>query len=262
MPAVEHHYIPLPTQNVEEPPLVTAGSLGTGAPGGLFTPSITYGALFGGAMGDFWSLLCPGTPTGCYATLGAAAVLAATMQAPLAATVLILELTGNHMAMTVPILLTITTAAITTRFIDARSIESGPASVQPFIDRIGHSLQHTAFDDLIAPFTNIVSSSTSYDKLLELFNSDPALKYIYVIDHQGILIGSLARDRLLDAEPLVRIINIGAVTDLCHTIIPIFSDQDRKSAVALLQKKFNSTITGCRSDVQRIFGGYPAPQDL
>ncbi len=42
-------------------PVMTAACLGTGAPGGLFTPTITFGALLGGAFGHVW-LLAGRTP--------------------------------------------------------------------------------------------------------------------------------------------------------------------------------------------------------
>jgi chloride channel protein, CIC family len=68
--------------------------LGSGAPGGLFTP-ITYGALLGALLGQARSLLWPGATPGSHAIIGAAAVLAAAMQAPIAALMLMLELTHH-----------------------------------------------------------------------------------------------------------------------------------------------------------------------
>jgi CIC family chloride channel protein len=76
-------------------PIATAACLGCGAPGGLFTPSITFGAMLGGLLGHVWSFFWPGAMPGSYAMIGAAAVLAASMQAPIAALVLLLELTHH-----------------------------------------------------------------------------------------------------------------------------------------------------------------------
>ena len=45
-------------------PAVTVMCLGSGVPGGLFTPSLTLGALLGGVLGYVWGLLWPGTPPG------------------------------------------------------------------------------------------------------------------------------------------------------------------------------------------------------
>jgi CIC family chloride channel protein len=45
-------------------PIATALCLGSGAPGGMFTPSLTLGALLGAALGYAWSLLWPGAANG------------------------------------------------------------------------------------------------------------------------------------------------------------------------------------------------------
>ena len=103
-------------------PLATVLCLGTGAPGGLFTPSLTLGALLGGVLGHAWSWLWPGVPAGEFALVGAAAVLAATTQGPISAMVLLMELTGRDRSFIVPLLLGVVTATLISRTIERRSI--------------------------------------------------------------------------------------------------------------------------------------------
>jgi len=103
-------------------PLATVACLGSGAPGGLFTPSLTLGALLGGALGYGWTLLWPGAPLGLFAIIGAGAVLAATTQGPISAAVLMIELTGHDRAFIVPMLIAIGSATLVARTIDPRSI--------------------------------------------------------------------------------------------------------------------------------------------
>jgi chloride channel protein, CIC family len=105
-------------------PLVTAACLGSGAPGGLFTPTLAYGVLFGGLLGHLWSLLWSGAPDGSYAIIGGGAVLAASMQGPLAAVVLILELAHHTDTLMVPLLLAVTCATVVARRLGAQSIYS------------------------------------------------------------------------------------------------------------------------------------------
>jgi CIC family chloride channel protein len=105
-------------------PLATAACLGSGAPGGLFTPTLTFGVLLGGLLGEGWSQIWPGAPLGSYAIIGGAAVLAASMQAPLAAVVLLLELTHHADALMVPTLLAVVEATVMSRLLRARSIYS------------------------------------------------------------------------------------------------------------------------------------------
>jgi H+/Cl- antiporter ClcA len=105
-------------------PLATAACLGSGAPGGLFTPTLTIGVLFGAVLGHAWALIWPGVPIGSYAIIGGVAVLAASMQAPLAAVVLMLELTHTSDGLMVPILLAVAEATIIARLLGAPSIYS------------------------------------------------------------------------------------------------------------------------------------------
>jgi CIC family chloride channel protein len=94
----------------------------SGAPGGLFTPSLTVGAMLGGVLGYGWSLLWPGVPAGLFAVLGASAVLAATTQGPISTVVLMMELTGRDRSFILPMLLIVATATLVSRTIEQRSI--------------------------------------------------------------------------------------------------------------------------------------------
>jgi len=96
--------------------------LGSGVPGGLFTPSLALGALLGGVLGYPWSLLWPGVPPGLFAVLGAAAVLAATTQGPLSSVVLIIELTGQARSFILPLLIVVAVATLVARRLEMRSI--------------------------------------------------------------------------------------------------------------------------------------------
>ena len=74
-------------------PLVTALCLAGGGSGGVFTPTLSTGAVLGGFLGGAWSLLWPGTPVGSFAMVGAVSMVGrASMQVPLTALALVLEL--------------------------------------------------------------------------------------------------------------------------------------------------------------------------
>jgi H+/Cl- antiporter ClcA len=110
-------------------PLVTAGCLGSGASGGLFTPTLALGVIFGALLGHAWNELWPGAAIGSYAVVGGGAVLAAAMQGPLAATVLIIELTHSNGALTVPLLLGAGLATVVARLLGTPSIYSARLAV-------------------------------------------------------------------------------------------------------------------------------------
>jgi CIC family chloride channel protein len=103
-------------------PLATVLCVRSGAPGGLFTPSLTVGALLGAVLGHAWSWFWPGLPPGMFAVLGAGAVLAATTQGPISTVVLMMELTGRDRSFIVPLLLAVATATMVARTIEPRSI--------------------------------------------------------------------------------------------------------------------------------------------
>jgi H+/Cl- antiporter ClcA len=94
----------------------------TGAPGGLFTPSLTFGAMLGGILGYAWSWIWPGVPPGLFALLGAGAMLAATTQGPISSVVLLMELTGRDRSFVLPLLVVVCAATLVARTIERRSI--------------------------------------------------------------------------------------------------------------------------------------------
>jgi CIC family chloride channel protein len=78
--------------------LVATGiGIAAGLPGGLIGPSLVMGAAAGGVLGIIGSSLVPGhtSEIGIYVMLGMGAMMGATLQAPLAALLALLELTGD-----------------------------------------------------------------------------------------------------------------------------------------------------------------------
>lgn len=87
--------------------LIEAGSLRAGAEGGLLTPGLANGALLGVVLGGLWSIVWPGASLGGCALIGATAFLAASMQMPITAVVLLLEFTRANHDCLVPTLLAV-----------------------------------------------------------------------------------------------------------------------------------------------------------
>ena len=89
--------------------------LGSGASGGLFTPTLSTGAVLGGATGIAWSHVWPGSPSGAFALVGASAMLGAAMQAPLAGIALTLELTHGGLQIMIPMMVATVAATVIVR---------------------------------------------------------------------------------------------------------------------------------------------------
>jgi H+/Cl- antiporter ClcA len=70
-------------------------------------------------------------PSGAYALLGAAAMLGAAMQAPLAGLALTLELTHGGFAIMIPMIAATVTATAVARYVDGCSIYSARLRARP-----------------------------------------------------------------------------------------------------------------------------------
>ncbi|MEX3940661.1 chloride channel protein [Paraburkholderia sp. BR10937] len=108
---------------------IEASSLRAGAEGGLLTPGLANGALLAIVLGGLWNMLWPGTSAGSFAMVGASAFLAASMQMPLTAIVLMLEFTRVNQDALVPMLLCIVGSVSTFRLMSkALAGSASPAS--------------------------------------------------------------------------------------------------------------------------------------
>jgi H+/Cl- antiporter ClcA len=96
--------------------IATTACIGLGVPGGLIGPTVVMGALGGAALGVIGHDLAPhlSASSGFYALLGMGAMMGATLQAPLAALMAILELTANPNSI-LPGMVVIVTATLTSR---------------------------------------------------------------------------------------------------------------------------------------------------
>lgn len=217
-------------------PLVTAACLGSGAPGGLFTPSVTFGALLGALLGAGWSYLWPGAAPGSYAMIGAAAVLAASMQAPIAAIVLLLELSHHVLALMVPILLAVCGAAVTARRLDPRSVYSGRVQTGRQAAQAGPPATDLPYRHLLVPQANTISVAATYPQVLARFVADGGHpKPLYVIDELGRLAGRIQADDVANPPALTEIMSSAAAGDLMQRIEPLTETLSQSQALARLR---------------------------
>lgn len=98
--------------------IATSFSLGMGMPGGVVGPLLFIGACVGGAVGCVAQWLMPHSASdiGFYVVLGMGAMMGATLNAPLASMIAILELTYNPNII-FPSMLVVIAACLTTRWV-------------------------------------------------------------------------------------------------------------------------------------------------
>ena len=102
-------------------PLATMFVLRAGVPGGLFTPTMTFGALVGAVLGEAGHYVAPATDQRGFVLLGTGAVLAACTQAPVSSVVFVLELTGRASTLIVPLLIVVCGAMLTFRRLETKT---------------------------------------------------------------------------------------------------------------------------------------------
>jgi H+/Cl- antiporter ClcA len=117
-------------------PIATVLCLRSGTPGGMFTPTLTLGALLGAAVGCFASQFLPETSLGLSALLGGGAVLAAATQGPISSVVLVMELTGRDRSFAAPLILAVCLATLVSRSLEARSLYDAKLSDKEVRDRM------------------------------------------------------------------------------------------------------------------------------
>ncbi|MET0794632.1 MAG: chloride channel protein [Polyangiaceae bacterium] len=104
--------------------LATTSSVSSGSPGGVFTPSLFLGAALGATVGHLvlhLGALANSDAVAAYALVGMAAMIAATTHAPLMATVLVFELSGDY-AIVLPLLTACAIATVLSRRLHPDSI--------------------------------------------------------------------------------------------------------------------------------------------
>jgi len=91
---------------------------------------MSFGAIFGALLGHLWLLVWPGPSVAAFAVIGAGALLAAAIEAPLTGIAMTIELTGTTVILA-PILIAAVGATLVSRRFDLRSIYSARLSPYP-----------------------------------------------------------------------------------------------------------------------------------
>jgi CIC family chloride channel protein len=179
--------------------LATALCAGAGVPGGLFTPSLFYGAALGGLAGELLALAFPGSPPpGALALVGMAAVLAGTTHAAVSSVLIIFEMTGDY-GVILPLMLTAAVAAATSRAIEPDSLYTAPLRRRgvrlPELPR-PEWLRTTPVAALVVPDAARVAPATPFEEVLrKLLSLEPGHD-LYVTSTDGALLGIIRLDAL------------------------------------------------------------------
>jgi len=171
--------------------VATAVTTGSGAVGGIFTPTLFVGASIGFLFGLVVHTLLPSVSSMpfAYAIVGMGAFLAATTSAPLMAILMIFEMTLSYQVM-LPLMLSCVVAYFIARSLDDASMyEITLKRNRDVQERV--RLRGIRMSDLIRPADTVLSMRAPFDDISRLFLKYP-VKYIYIVDENGRYCGVVA----------------------------------------------------------------------
>ncbi len=176
--------------------IATSVSLGAGASGGVFAPSLFMGAMLGGLTGSLFHSLYPDVAAapGAYALVGMAAMVAATTHAPVTAILIIFELTSEYTIILPLMVSSIVAMVISSRFTDGNiytlklkrrglDIESGTEL---------NILNRLEISSLMTDSVHTLPEDSNVNELLERMSGSDDL-ILYVVNSDGILTGLITQ---------------------------------------------------------------------
>lgn len=172
----------------------TALTVGSGAVGGVFTPTLFVGAVFGSLLGTFlhqWTPELVG-PITAYVVVGMGAFLSATTRAPLMAILMVFEMTRQY-----EIVLPLMLASISANFLAL------PYGVSMYADSLKRTPKSLPADLTLLPIlTPEVSESLPAEASLEMVKqklAETPFNHIHVLDENKRWLGIIVRKTLSTA---------------------------------------------------------------
>ncbi len=173
-----------------------AFTTGSGAIGGIFTPTLFVGAVIGALFGGLVQFVWPGlVPVPAAVVIGMGAFLAACTHAPLMSLLMMFEMTQNY-GLLVPLMASCVLGYIVSRSFRGRSIYSVLQNNSQSAPAL------TIAADLLRPDPPSIRPGESLRVLEAIFRSS-RWQHTYVVDHEGHFHGAISLHdfRLLLIEP-------------------------------------------------------------
>ncbi len=209
---------------------------GVGVPGGLFTPSLFFGALLGGGLGELVVRVDPsiGAPPGAFALVGMAAVLAGTTHAAVSAVLIIFELTGDY-GIILPLMVSSAIAAAVSRSIEPDSLYTAPLRRRgvklPELPR-PEWLRVTPVSALLSREAERCAPEAPFHVLLPRLLALPPGHDLYVVSPADQLLGTIALDALKGTIPDESLLSMIVAADVMNEDLPPITASMTLSEVA------------------------------
>ncbi|MFX1672317.1 ClcB-like voltage-gated chloride channel protein [Paraburkholderia sp. A2WS-5] len=177
--------------------VATAATVGSGAVGGVFTPTLFMGAVIGCLFGQGMQAIWPHGISApyAYAMVGMGAFLAGATQAPLMAILMIFEMTLSYQVV-LPLMLSCVVAYFVARATGKKSMyEITLHRNREEAERL--RLRATQMRELIRPADTVVRADATVQDMTRVFLEYP-VKYLYVTDDDSRFLGAVALADITD----------------------------------------------------------------
>jgi CIC family chloride channel protein len=189
--------------------VATSLSLGSGGSGGVFAPSLFLGAMLGSFFGSLLSQIFPdlNISPGAYALVAMGGVVAAATHGPIAAILIIFEMSGDYKIM-LPLMITCIISTVLAMKIREESIYTLKLKLRGiniFGGRELNVLKTLKVQDVYRKSVEIIKESDAFPNIVERMTGSQH-NYFYVVDKSNKILGSVSlneiRRTILDYDNL------------------------------------------------------------
>lgn len=205
--------------------LATAATVGSGAVGGVFTPTLCLGAALGLLFEHVCQALAPGGlwNTDSYALVGMGSFLAATTHAPLMAILMLFEMTLDY-DIVPPMMLACVAAYYTATSIDSASIYTATLTRQRARRTQPLPATRACIADVLKANPQTIARSMPLHEIAHVFARSQTL-HLYVVDAENRLLGVVS---LMDIREHLNEDHLGDLVtafDLMHDTLPTLTPE-------------------------------------
>ncbi|MGZ5003993.1 MAG: ClcB-like voltage-gated chloride channel protein [Chthoniobacterales bacterium] len=242
--------------------LATAATFGSGAVGGVFTPTLFVGASLGFLFGAIFHALFPSSelnPSAC-ALVGMGAFLAGTTHAPVMAIIMIFELTLDYQII-LPLMLACVLAYYTAARIEPRSIYSESVKRKGG-GRFSARLVDVHVGDLMKRDPIAVQPNDGFAAIAEKFLAN-RFSYLYVADQKMRFLGAVSLHDIKNSLQDPSLANVVIAADLMQEEFPsITVDTPLSDAFAVFGRHAGERLPVVNDERERRLVGSLSKTDL
>lgn len=229
--------------------LATSLTLGSGGTGGTFAPAMVSGALVGAALGYLSNALLPGFSPDyrIFALVGMAGVVSSALGTPLAALLIIYEVSGGHYRLMLPLMITVAISSMVSQVLSQGSVYTISLLRDGFDMEELHRRKNDPFNKVLVEeiMTRSFYSfrpSDSLSRILEVLANTDEEAFV-VSDERGMLHGVISSH---DLRAVATLGDLGAAAviagDLANSETPVLTRKN--PAIKAIEIFSHSDIEG------------------